>query len=142
MRALALGAALLGGCSFLFVPRVPSSVDRRRPPTCSTAVAAPIVDALMAASAVAALSNPRCGGEECPTLTLVTAGALLAGFALSTVHGFHQTHRCRQQIELLFSQTPPPSPAWLPGEGGTCALGSYCSAGMTCRDGFCARTPR
>lgn len=92
---------LLEGCSFLFVQAPSLAREPDLPPTCTTSLAVPVLDVLLASgSAVGSVvlapreSSSFLSFDEYAPLYLAHAAA----FAGSAIYGLLQTSHCRDQV--------------------------------------------
>jgi hypothetical protein len=116
-------AFLSAGCSFVFTSG-PPPVEQRPPPPqpvdCSTSVAPPAIDTVVAGleavrTAIAlGAKNSDYSGAPIDRTTDITVGVALFGvFALSATYGYFTTARCGQlndqRAELPWQSAPSPS---------------------------------
>lgn len=105
MALLSAIPAANGGCSAIFVQRAPGQAAAELP-QCSSSLAAPIADSVVAVAAATLGATALGATVECNRRSncaenlgpafLVLGGAVFAGATASAIYGFHQTGRCRQ----------------------------------------------
>jgi hypothetical protein len=138
MKRLALFLVLLLpangslGCSWIFVNSLPADYQRGDRVDCTTSVAAPVADTLLAGSSVAGvlLIAGTSNGKSTPaTNALVTSALVWTGIYIgSAIHGYRATSACREVMEddddapryphpRVQVRPLPPPPAQSPGAG-------------------------
>jgi hypothetical protein len=135
--ALYLGAPALPGCSFVFLEAAPPAPatpeEARRPVHCTTSVAAPVIDTVLAGFEVVRTGVALGAGEHAYDDYPVSRGAdvgvglaLTALFTASAIYGFVGTHACddartAQRAAVAQEQEDyrrPPRPAIVPAPAG------------------------
>lgn len=151
MAALA-AALLLQGCSFLFVdapsPRY-ADAPRAQPVVCTTSVAAPVVDTVVATFEVVrtgfALGADDADYHNYP----ISRGAdiaiglgLTALFAGAAAYGYVNTSKCSDLKEEV-REAPPPGmpPPRMPQFHAMCSYDAQCKGDRICEGGRCVFPP-
>ena len=122
-----LSLLLVPACSWALVDKPPGYDTGVRPLPCTTSLASPVADTVLAAGMFAAATavvmasrSPDTNGQ--PTGAnfgiILVVPAVLAGipYTFSAIYGYTQTHRCRR---MNHQKPPPPPPQWQPGAPGT-----------------------
>jgi hypothetical protein len=120
-RARAIGLVLTvagqAGCSFAFVEPPPVDHARRRFFDCSTVVAPPIVDSVLASLGVLSLAGAA-GESEADAqrngttraATVASAVVLLGAAGSAAIYGYRATAACRQARAALAARQGAPAP--------------------------------
>jgi hypothetical protein len=92
----------LSGCSWIFVKPLPPNYQRGDRVDCTTSVAAPVADTLLALSNVAGvlfIAGTSGGQSNSTTNALVTSALVWTGIYIgSAVHGYRATGACRDVL--------------------------------------------
>lgn len=139
----------ISGCSWLFVDKPPTDVEKGEQVSCTESKKAPITDVVLAAimiiSAVGIITNVDDTGATAAAGLYVGLGAL---FGVSAASGFMWTEKCAKlhdEYEESYLAEPPPirAPSKAPpaprsglkGEG--CRADGSCEPGLGCHQGRC-----
>jgi hypothetical protein len=98
-----LAGVALGGCSWIFVKPLPPDYQRGDPVECTTSVAPPVVDTLLAVSDlfaffyIAGTTGDKATPAQNAAATSAAVWAVVYTFA--AVHGYRATAACREATE-------------------------------------------
>lgn len=153
-------ASSLGGCSFLFVERAPAKVAPDTRPDCTTSVAAPVVDTVVATlqgvRTVIALAASDADYSDAPIsreADIAFGVGFSVLFAASAAYGFGATSTCdRVQRDASASAEPagprePSSatrlaPSARPPPEAQCTYDAQCGGVRVCEHGMCVPLPK
>jgi hypothetical protein len=145
--ALALGLAVLPGCSWIFVEGPPVGHERLRYFDCSTSRAAPIVDTVFGglyglAAVETAVGNGSDSASVTVPIVLVEAAAAVV-FGVSAVYGYGTTSKCddaKERWARRVMAAPPPAPR-MPSGPRPCGSDVDCAGDRICERGACVLPP-
>jgi hypothetical protein len=118
----ALSVFLLSSCSFIFVRRVPPTQTPQTNIRCTTSLAPPVIDGILAAYWIASLGIAAFAPERLeaqgidPTAASVLYGVFLVNRGLSTAYGVVNTSKCKAALARPIEPQPvsPLSPSTSP----------------------------